>query len=291
MKLTEFTARNKHIPVYTYHAPAKLNLDLRIIGRRADGYHMLESIFVLIDLHDMISLAKRSDGQIRLHTPTDGITMEKDLAFQAAKLLQSYTHSQQGVDIWIDKHIPTGAGLGGGSSDAATVLIALNYLWKCQLSRQILMKLGEQLGADVPFFIFGESAFVQGIGEQMTVLTVPEKWYVVVKPTSHVCTASIFSHKDLTRNSESKIITDFQTATGLRNDMQSVVLSEYPEIKHIFTYLQQYGEPRMTGSGSCLFLSFDTQRDAQVVYQEVSHAHQAYCVVGLNQHPLLSLVT
>lgn len=272
-----------------FPAPAKLNLDLRIVGRRADGYHLLESIFRLVDLCDTIHLLPRRDGQILLHTPADGVLPQQDLTYRAAALLQQVSGSRQGADIWLEKRIPIGGGMGGGSSDAATVLMALNRLWQCGLTAEQLMPLGLQLGADVPFFIFGRNAFVRGIGEQLSEIALPPQWYVVVKPSAHVSTAVIFSHQDLTRDSELSIMPSFQSLQPFRNDMQAVVLKEYTEVRNAFELLSRYGAPLMTGSGACIFLSFAEQQEAEAVYEQVSQTHQAYCIRGLDRHPMLDM--
>lgn len=272
-----------------FPAPAKLNLDLRIVGRRADGYHLLESIFRLVDLCDTVHLLPRPDGQIQLHTPANGVLPQQDLTYRAAALLQQASGSRQGADIWLEKRIPMGGGMGGGSSDAATVLMALNRLWQCGLSAEQLMPLGLQLGADVPFFIFGRNAFVRGIGEQLSEIILPAQWYVVVKPSVHVSTAVIFSHPDLTRDSEPSIMPSFQSLQPLRNDMQTVVLKEYTEVKQVFELMRRYGTPLMTGSGACIFLSFAEQETAESVYKTVAQTHQAYCIRGLDRHPMLDM--
>ena len=202
-----------------FAAPAKLNLDLRITGKRPDGYHNLESIFCLIGLYDTVYLALRDDEQIVMHTPVEGVTPEQDLAYRAAVLLQQHGGVRAGVDIWLDKQIPMGGGLGGGSSDAATVLMALNQLWQCGLSRQALIDLGVTLGADVPFFIFGRSAFAKGVGEQLTEIDLPKQWYVVVKPDVHVATAKIFAHPHLTLDSKPSIMPTFQSLQPFLNFM------------------------------------------------------------------------
>nr|WP_231867662.1 4-(cytidine 5'-diphospho)-2-C-methyl-D-erythritol kinase [Snodgrassella sp. CFCC 13594] len=270
---------------HAYLAPAKLNLDLRIVGRRPDGYHLLESVFTLIALYDRLWLQPNPEGQIRLHTPTAGVLPEHDLCCRAAHSLQAAVHSKQGVDIWLEKHIPMGGGLGGGSSDAALMLMALNQLWQCGLNRQQLINLGVHLGADVPFFVFGEPAFARGIGEVLTPITVPLQWYVIIKPAVHVSTAVVFDHGGLTRDSEASIMPVFQTPQSCRNDMQAVVLFEYPEVKSAFDVLARYGEPMMTGSGACVFLRFANETAARKVYQDIFPTHQAYCVAGLNRHP------
>ncbi|EGY51777.1 4-(cytidine 5'-diphospho)-2-C-methyl-D-erythritol kinase [Neisseria shayeganii] len=272
-----------------FPAPAKLNLDLRIVGRRADGYHLLESIFRLVDLCDTVHLLPRPDGQIQLHTPADGVLPQQDLTYRAAALLQQASGSRQGADIWLEKRIPMGGGMGGGSSDAATVLMALNRLWQCGLSAEQLMPLGLQLGADVPFFIFGRNAFVRGIGEKLSEITLPAQWYVVVKPSVHVSTAVIFSHPGLTRDSEPSIMPSFQSLQPFRNDMQAVVLKEYTEVKQVFELMRLYGTPLMTGSGACIFLSFAEQKTAESVYKTVAQTHQAYCIRGLDRHPMFDM--
>nr|WP_279118466.1 4-(cytidine 5'-diphospho)-2-C-methyl-D-erythritol kinase [Snodgrassella alvi] len=266
-------------------APAKLNLDLRIVGRRADGYHLLESIFTLIELYDHIWFSLNQTSCIKLHTPTDGITEEQDLCVRAARLLSDHTGTKYGVDIWLEKQIPVGGGLGGGSADAAVVLMVLNRLWQLNLSKTELLQLGVRLGADVPFFIFGQSAFARGIGEQLSPISLPKQWYVIIKPPVHVSTPKIFAHKDLTRDSKPRIMPDFQAGQHWRNDMQSVVLAEYPAVKAAFDVLAEYGSPMMSGSGACVFLSFNSESAAQAVYNKVSCAHQAYCVASLTRHP------
>lgn len=272
-----------------FAAPAKLNLDLRITGRRSDGYHNLESIFCLIGLYDTVHLAVRDDGKILLHTPVAGVAPEQDLTYRAAAALQAVTGSSQGAEIWLEKKIPMGGGLGGGSSDAATVLVALNHLWHCGLSRSALIDIGVKLGADVPFFIFGKNAFAKGVGEELSEMAIPKQWYVLVRPPVHVSTAVIFSHEGLTRNSKPSIMPSFQALQPFRNDMQAVVLEAYPEVSKAYQTLSRYGRPMMTGSGACLFIGFDTEKDAQAVYSQISNEYEAYCVEGLARHPLLDI--
>lgn len=269
-----------------YPAPAKLNLDLRITGRREDGYHNLETIFCLIDLQDTVYLAPRNDGQIILHTPLPDVPPEADLTYRAAAALQPFSDGLQGVDIWLEKRIPMGGGLGGGSSDAATVLIALNRLWRCGLSTQELIGIGVKLGADVPFFIFGRNAFAKGIGEQLTQIDLPQQWFVVVKPPVHVSTVVIFSNEHLTRDSEPSIMPTFQSLQPFRNDMQAVVFQEYPEVSKAHKMLEKIGKPLMTGSGACLFLAFDNEQEALAALQEIPKCYESYCVKSLDIHPL-----
>lgn len=273
-----------------FPAPAKLNLDLRITGRRDDGYHNLESIFCLISLYDTVWLKPREDGQIILHTPTDGIPPEQDLSYRAAKLLQLHTRSNKGVEIWLDKKIPMGGGLGGGSSDAATVLMILNNWWECGLSRHQLMDLGLGLGADVPFFIFGQSAFARGVGEQLEKINIPKQSYIVVRPPVSVSTAKIFAHKDLTRDSKPSIMPTFQSIQPFRNDMQAVVFQEYPEVGEVYSVLSRFGSALMTGSGSCIFLADSDKDRIYGIYQQVSKLYEAYFAEGLDYHPLFHII-
>lgn len=271
-----------------YPAPAKLNLDLRITGRLENGYHCLESIFCLIDLQDTVYLAPRNDGKIILHTPLQNVPPETDLTYRAAAALQPYSDGLKGVDIWLDKRIPMGGGLGGGSSDAATVLIALNSLWQCGLTTPELIDIGVKLGADVPFFIFGRNAFAKGIGEQLTQIDLPRQWFVVVKPPVHVSTPAIFSHERLTRDSQPSIMPTFQSLQPFRNDMQAVVFQEYPEVLKAYQLLAKIGKPLMTGSGACLFIAFDSEENANSALSKVSKHYEAYCVKSLDVHPLLN---
>lgn len=272
-----------------YPAPAKLNLDLRITGKRSDGYHNLESIFTLIGLYDEIGLQILPSPEIRLETPIVGVQPEQDLTVRAAKLLQKVSGSLKGVAIRIRKRIPMGGGLGGGSSDAATVLWVLNRLWGCGLGVGALIKLGVQLGADVPFFLFGQNAFARGIGEILMPFELPEQWYVIVRPNVSVSTPAVFSHERLTRDSKPSIMPTFQNLQPFRNDMQAVVLEEYPEVRAVFEEMQKLGLPRLTGSGSCLFISFDKQAVAEEIFRQLSNRFETYCVPGLKVHPLAEI--
>jgi 4-diphosphocytidyl-2-C-methyl-D-erythritol kinase len=254
--------------LYDLAAPAKLNLFLHVIGRRPDGYHLLQTVFRLIDLCDLLDIDTRSDGQIVRETDMVGVTHDDDLVVRAAKALQQHTGTKLGAQIRVRKRIPSGAGLGGGSSDAACVLIALNRLWQTRLTRQALMQVGLGLGADVPFFIFGQSAFAEGIGEMLTALDLPQQAYLVVQPAQHVPTQGIFQDPDLTRNTDPVKIMDFsgrQIVTSLgfgRNDLQPIVLKRYAVVRQALDWLNKAEfsangfKARMTGSGACLFLSF-----------------------------------
>ena len=270
----------------SYPAPAKLNLDLRITGRRADGYHELESIFTLIDLQDTLDIEPRDDGRIVLHTPLSDVPPEQDLCVRAARALQNFSGCPLGADIRVEKRIPTGGGLGGGSSDAATVLMVLNRLWDLNLPSNTLQKIGLTLGADVPFFLFGQSAFARGIGEILTPLALPPQWYVLVRPDAHVATPAVFAHPDLPRDSAPCAAPSFAALQPFRNDMQAVVLAGYPPVAAAFRLLQDYGSPRMTGSGACLFLAFDNAAEAEAVRSLLPETLESWCVAGLAEHPL-----
>lgn len=269
-----------------YLAPAKLNLNLHIVGRRKDGYHELESIFTLIDWSDELCILAREDGEIILHTPIFQVLPENDLTVRAAQLLKSVSGCPLGADIWLRKNLPMGGGLGGGSSDAATVLMVLNQLWSLHFSDKQLIDLGVQLGADVPFFVFGQTAFVRGIGEQLQPIDVPEKWYLVVKPDAHVATADIFAHPDLKRDTPKTLSPSYHSLQPFDNDMQAVVLKEYPAVLEVFRTLQQYGKPLMTGSGACVFLTFDNETSAQQVASQLPKHYVFRVVKSLAKHPL-----
>lgn len=279
-----------------YPSPAKLNLDLRIVGRYPNGYHALESIFTLIDLCDTLHIAPRNDGKITLHTPTQGVAPQDDLTVRAAQLLQSVSGSlNHGADIWLHKIIPMGGGLGGGSSNAATVLLVLNRLWGLNLPTPELIRLGVQLGADVPFFLFGQTAFAQGIGEKLQAFDVPEQYYIVVRPNAHVATASVFANTHLLKHSPSTPNPTWANRHPLRNDLQDAVMKQYEPVDTIFRLLMEYGEPRLTGSGSCLFLSYDHEAAAQALYPKLRERLPenilCWCVKGLPVHPLFTILS
>ncbi len=266
-------------------APAKINLFLHIVGRRPDGYHLLQTAFRMLDWGDEITLQRRDDGLILRTSDVPGVPAESDLVVRAARALQAASGSRFGADIGVLKRIPMGGGLGGGSSDAASVLLALNRLWGCGLSRQALQDLGLKLGADVPFFIFGETAFAEGVGEALRPLAVPPAWYVVVAPPVSVPTAEIFSAKELTRDTEILIMQGF-AAHKTRNDMQAVVCVKYPEVAESLEWLSQYGDARMSGSGACLFAPFDAEGQARQVAASAPSGWKVWVARGLDRHPL-----
>ena len=268
-----------------YPAPAKLNLFLHVVGRRADGYHLLQTAFTFIDRCDYLSFAPRDDGVIERVVGPDDIPAEQDLCVRAATLLRVNTGTTRGVSISLEKHLPTGAGLGGGSSDAATTLIVLNRLWNLNLSRERLREIALELGADVPVFVFGQSAFAEGIGEQLTAISVPQAWYVVLTPPVHVATPSIFTDPDLTRNSIPIKILDFSSAS-LRNDLEPVAKRRHDEIKQYLQWLGAYAPARMSGSGAAIFASFARREDAQRVLDAKPEAMQGFMAEGWQRHPL-----
>jgi len=277
---------------HSYPAPAKLNLLLHIVGKRADGYHLLETVFRFIDYSDTVELAVRTDGVIELLNPIEGVAPEQDLTVRAARLLQKESGSPLGVSIRLDKHIPMGGGLGGGSSDAATVLLALNQLWETKFSRQRLMELGLTLGADVPVFIFGKNALATGIGEKLNEINLKPAWYVVIHPGVHVATAEIFKKfagRVLTEEGSISIMRILETTQQRRNELQQVVSGLYPAVNEVLSELKKYGSPLMTGSGACVFLECQSKEEADKVYQAMSGKYKGFVAKGLNSHPLLDI--
>lgn len=281
----------KTIDTLTCLAPAKLNLFLHVVGRRDDGYHLLQTVFRFIDLNDTLHFTVRDDGQVRRSNEIDGVPQEQDLCVRAAKLLQQETGCKLGVEIAVEKHIPMGGGLGGGSSDAATTLLALNRLWDLNLSRERLMQLGLRLGADVPVFVFGESAFAEGVGERLQAYPLPDAWYVVLSPPVHVPTAQIFTHPELTRNTISITIRALPIGGSLHtgqfgNDLQPLACKLYPEIGRHLAWLGQYAPALMTGSGACVFAEFATEAQARTVLRQLPEDMRGFVARGLQQHPL-----
>jgi 4-diphosphocytidyl-2-C-methyl-D-erythritol kinase len=266
-------------------APAKLNLFLHVVGRRGDGYHLLQSAFRLLDWGDRLSFELRPDGAVVRLTDVPGVPAEQDLVVRAARLLQRETGCRHGVAITLDKHLPMGGGLGGGSSDAATTLIALNRLWRTGLDRTRLAALGLQLGADVPFFIFGRDAFVEGVGERFTPLTLAPAWYVVLAPGVEIPTRQIFAAGELTRDTVPIKIADFAASTT-RNDLQAVACAQYPEVGAAIDWLARFAPARMTGSGSCVFAQTAGEADAQHIVEACPSRWRAWKVKSLSRHPL-----
>ncbi|RJG03591.1 4-(cytidine 5'-diphospho)-2-C-methyl-D-erythritol kinase [Noviherbaspirillum sedimenti] len=274
-------------------APAKLNLFLHVTGRRADGYHLLQTVFQLLDHGDILHFETRDDGVICRTSDVPGVDADSDLIVRAARLLQATLGEghRPGANIAIEKKLPLGGGLGGGSSDAATTLLALNHLWQAGLNRGQLMELGLKLGADVPFFIFGQNAFAAGVGEELTAVTTPDGWYVVLEPGVSVPTPAIFTAKELTRNTEPVTILDFSTApVGFgKNDLQVVAAKLFPEVAEAISWLQKYGDARMTGSGACVFSFFAHEPDADAVLKAVPAHWKAWKARAIAQHPLADI--
>ncbi len=277
-------------------APAKLNLFLHVTGRRADGYHLLQSVFQLVDLCDELDFDLRDDGRIVRTTDIAGVPADADLTVRAAQLLQSAAAARgitvPGADMAIHKRLPMGGGIGGGSSDAATTLIALNHLWHVGLDRAELMRLGRQLGADVPFFLLGENAFVEGIGEQLTPLATPPAWFVLVHPGVSVPTPLIFQSTELTRNTKVVRIADFSTHLPVygKNDLQAVAARAFPPVADALQWLSDHGDARMTGSGACVFSAFASENDADAVLRQVPPSWRSWKTRALAAHPLASLL-
>jgi 4-diphosphocytidyl-2-C-methyl-D-erythritol kinase len=270
-----------------FPAPAKLNLFLHVVGRRGDGYHLLQTAFRFIDYGDELTFAVRADGAIRRVTPMQGVPMEQDLSVRAARALQLETGCKEGADIGIIKRLPMGGGLGGGSSDAATTLIALNRLWRTGLSRARLQQLALGLGADVPVFVFGKNAFAEGVGERLQALQLPPAWYLVLVPELAVSTAEIFSDAELTRNTNAITIAAFSVGLG-HNDLEPVVRRRYPQVARHLEWLHRYGDARMTGSGACVFCAFDSEEQARLALSELPADMRGFVARGLDRHPLWS---
>lgn len=273
----------------TILAPAKLNLFLHITGKRADGYHLLQTIFQLLDYGDTLTLSLRDDDRIVRLTDLDGVPAEDDLVVRAARLLQQHCgtgiSSPMGVDISVIKILPMGGGLGGGSSNAASVLVGLNQLWNCGLNQAQLMQLGVQLGADVPVFIFGQSAWAEGVGEQLEAVELPEKWFLVLKPAINVSTAKVFSNSQLRRDCPAITIRDFLAGqTG--NVCEAPVREMYPEVDQALTDLAKFAESKLTGTGACVYASFDSKEAAQHALNELSEKWAGFIAKGINRAPL-----
>jgi 4-diphosphocytidyl-2-C-methyl-D-erythritol kinase len=277
-------------PETRWPAPAKLNLFLHVTGRRADGYHELQTLFQLVDLCDSIAITVREDGQIERPEGPAGVTAEADLAVRAAQLLKKATGSPLGATLKIHKRIPIGGGLGGGSSDAATVLLALNALWDVRLSVAQLAGLGLPLGADVPVFVQGFSAFGEGVGERLTPVALPARWYVVVHPGVGVSTREVFQSPELTRNSPVSTIRALLDSGG-RNDCERVVRAHVPEVAEALDWLAQFSPARLTGTGSCVFAAFENAAAATLLAARVPDRWMGFVAQGLNTSPVHELLS
>jgi 4-diphosphocytidyl-2-C-methyl-D-erythritol kinase len=269
----------------SWPAPAKLNLMLHITGRRADGYHLLQTVFQFLDYGDSLKIEVTRDGRIELVNPVEGVPDAQNLLYRAAVLLREQTGTLSGASITIDKRLPMGGGLGGGSSDAATVLVALNHLWKTGLNDDQLAALGLQLGADVPVFVRGQACWAEGVGEKITPITLPEPCYLVVVPPVQISTAALFRDDDLTRDCPPIKIPAF-VAGGGRNVFVPVVRKLYPQVAEMMDRLSAFGDVKLTGTGACLFLAFDHCDQAQAVQQQLPDDWCSFTAQGVNESPL-----
>lgn len=269
-------------------APAKLNLFLHINGRRTDGYHELQTLFQFIDYCDMLDFKVTDSSELILHSNMAGVVADSDnLILRAAKSLQQMTGFKGGAEIWLDKRLPMGGGLGGGSSDAATTLVALNTLWNTQLSTEELAKIGLKLGADIPVFIHGFAAFAEGIGERLQVVSPPEPWYLVITPDAHVSTAEVFQDPLLPRDTP-KLAIDTLMNQAWINDCQKLVVSKYPQVAKALGWLLEYAPSRMTGTGACVFGEFTQQQQALAALAKLPSDMQGFVAKGMNISPLIT---
>ena len=270
-----------------WSAPAKLNLMLHILGRDEGGYHELQTVFQLIDLCDRIEITVTGDGSITRPRGAAGVPEAEDLVVRAARGLQQVSRTRLGAEIWVKKKIPMGGGMGGGSSDAATTLVALNQMWGLRYSRRELMNFGVALGADVPIFVAGESAWGEGIGQELTPVSLgADSWYLVIFPGVSVPTATVFQAAELTRNSPPTTMRGF-LETGGRNDCEAVVRARFPAVAEALDWLARHGPARLTGTGSCVFAKFSRVEDAERVAARVPDTWRAWVARGLDRSPLL----
>lgn len=268
----------------TLPAPAKINLFLHVIGQRADGYHLIQTLFQLLDWGDSLTVTPTTDTSIIVEQDTGDIQPHDNIAYKAAVQLQRHYNISQGAKITISKKIPMGGGLGGGSSDAATTLLALNQLWQINTSTEALIDIGIKLGADVPVFLHGQSAWAEGIGEKLCPIELAEKWYLIVKPPCSVPTAEIFSARELTRNTSPIRIAGFLDQ-GARNDCEPVVRDRYPEVAEVLDWLDKFSVSRMTGTGASCFSQFDDQQSALAVLEQLPEKFSGFVAKGVNISP------
>ncbi len=270
----------------TWPAPAKLNLFLHIVGRRADGFHRMQTVFQLLDWGDTIRLRVREDGVVARVAGLENVAPESDLAIRAARDLQSAAGCKLGVDIAVEKRIPTGAGLGGGSSDAATVLVALNVLWNTRLSEDALAEIGRGLGADVPVFVRGRSAWAEGVGDELTPVDLPVRWFVVVDPGVAMPTRELFQAPELTRDTPTTTISRFLAGMETANAFAPVARGRFPQVAAALDWLGRFGEARLSGSGGCGFVAVESRRDAEDIVRQCPPHFRAWTAHGVNRSPL-----
>jgi len=286
----------------TFLAPAKINLFLHITGQRADGYHTLQTVFQLLDFYDTLHIKPTQNGEIKRINEIDGVPASQDICALAASALQQKTGCKLGVEYMVEKRIPMGGGLGGGSSDAATMLLALNHLWRLGLSRSELMQIGLSLGADVPIFIFGKNAWAEGVGEILSPIDLPEQYYLVLTPAIHVSTAQIFANSTLTRDTKPLKIADFSREANLdsesgafKNDLEAVVCKEFSAVANTLKWLSQFGQARMSGSGASVFVAIDSKKYAsqqkanEILAQKPANV-AGFVAKSLVKHPHFNLL-
>ncbi|WP_210443158.1 4-(cytidine 5'-diphospho)-2-C-methyl-D-erythritol kinase [Vibrio crassostreae] len=267
-------------------SPAKLNLFLYITGRRDNGYHELQTLFQFVDFGDELTVtANKKTSAITITPAIPGVATEDNLIWKAATALQQYTSTSFGADIELKKVLPMGGGIGGGSSNAATVLVALNYLWQLNLSDDQLAKIGLKLGADVPVFVRGHAAFAEGVGEQLQPANPDENWYLVVKPQVSIATVDIFTHSELTRNTPKRALSTLLEQEHV-NDCEKIVRMLYPEVDKQLSWLLQYAPSRLTGTGSCVFAEFNSEKEAELVREQLPDTVSAFIAKGRNISPL-----
>ncbi len=271
----------------TLSAPAKLNLFLHITGRRADGYHNLQTLFQMLDCGDQLSFTLTTDGAIQFSCSDKNIENDSNLVVRAARLLQPLAPQNAGVQIYLDKKVPMGGGLGGGSSDAATTLLALNQLWQLKLSNAQLCELGLKLGADVPVFVFGKTAFAEGVGEKLQPVSLPEKYYLIVTPDVHVSTAEVFGNPDLIRNTPIMSVKDLLDSQW-KNDCETLVKRLYPEVAMVLNWLIEYAPSRMTGTGASVFAEFQDELSARQTLAKLPPQWRGFVAKGVNQSAVLT---
>jgi 4-diphosphocytidyl-2-C-methyl-D-erythritol kinase len=280
--------------VWVWPAPAKLNLFLHVVGRRADGYHLLQTVFQLLEFGDEIRIRVDASGEITRLGGLPGLPVDQDLAVRAARLLQSVTGCPLGADLDVVKRVPAGAGLGGGSSDAATVLVGLNAMWGTGLAVDELVELGARLGADVPVFVRGHSAWAEGVGDQLTPIELPERWYVIVFPEEYVETQKVFADSALTRDTPQTTIPRFLSGVNalrvepqFRNDLQPVVMARFPRVAMALEWLGGFGAARMSGSGASVFVAAMDRKSAESIAAQCPQEWKVFVTRGLPRSPLL----
>ncbi|MDG1581550.1 4-(cytidine 5'-diphospho)-2-C-methyl-D-erythritol kinase [Pseudomonas sp. GOM6] len=266
-------------------APAKLNLMLHILGRRADGYHLLQTLFQFLDYGDELGFSRRDDGKIVLHTEIPGVPHDSNLIVRAAHKLQGESGCPLGADIWLDKRLPMGGGIGGGSSDAATTLLGLDHLWQTHIGEERLAQLGLGLGADVPVFVRGRAAFAEGVGEQLQPVELAEPWFLVAIPQVNISTAEVFADPELTRDTPAITVRSLHEGGG-HNDCQPVVEKRYAEVRNALKTLNKFVDAKMTGTGACVFGSFPNRADADKVSRQLPDTLPSFIARGCNRSPL-----